>query len=274
MRIATYNIHGWRTEDFRPNLDLVANTLSAAEADIIGLNEVVHTRTTKGAERSKLEILADRLGMHVAFGACVRWPAQGDMPDEVFGNALLSRWPIAASAGHLLAPVEHKEQRGLLEARIATGNGRPLTVYVTHLDHTDESARLLQLRSLREWTTRDRNRPHFVVGDFNAVSPWDMDARPDILIALQAHEKGRNMTPDGGPKVIAQMQKAGYVDAYALFREPGSRSYLASEAPIRIDYIFASQPLKEGITDCTIWESPGNEGSDHLPVVADVDLPE
>lgn len=262
MRVVTYNIHGWRTQDDRPNLSLVAAVLAATQADIIALNEVYYPRAAEGAGQPALAALADQLGMHFVFGPCLRWPAQDDLPADAYGNALLARWPIIASAGHRLTPVPGKEQRGLLEARILLPDSRAFTVYVTHLDHTDEEARLVQLRALRTWTSRDRSRPHLVMGDFNALSPWDVEAL-DLPPGSQQ------------PRVIAQMEKAGYVDAYRLHSEPGAQSFIPSaQPPIRIDYIFASRPLTDSVRSCAIWQEPaGHEASDHRPVLAEVDLP-
>jgi endonuclease/exonuclease/phosphatase family metal-dependent hydrolase len=274
LRIATYNIRGWLALDERPNVERVAAVLAATGADIIGLNEVYYPRVMPGSEKPALQAVADELGMQFVFGPCMRWPAQDEMPADGYGNALLSRWPIAASASHLLSPVPEKHQRGLLEGRILLPDQRTLTVYVTHLDHTDEEARVAQWRSARAWTGRDRNRPHAVVGDFNAVSAWEMEERPDIVAALRAHPKGLNLVPNGGPRVIAQMEKAGYVDAYRLFGEPGARSLIVPVTPIRIDYVFVSTPLADGVRGCEIWqEPPGEEASDHLAVVAEVELP-
>lgn len=277
MRVLTYNIHGWLTADGAPNLQAVANVIAATDADIVGLNEVYYPRSAPGTAGAALEALAEGLGMHFVFGPCVRWPAQNDMPADAYGNALLSRYPILASAAHHLTPVPGREQRGLLEARVQMPNGNPLTVYVTHLDHTDEDARLVQLRALRTWMVRDRNRPHLVMGDFNAISPWDFADQPDALAALSRHPKGRHMTMSakgGGPQVVTQMEKAGYVDAYTRFGEPGAQSFiLATDPPIRIDYIFVSAPLLPALTHCTIWQEPtGQEASDHRPVLAEFDI--
>ena len=276
MRLVTYNIHGWRTAQGRPNLDAVGEVLAATRGDIIGLNEVFYPRVVNSDSRPALEALADRLGMHFVFGPCLRWPAQDNMPGDAYGNALLSRWPILASAAHHLTPVPDKEQRGLLEARIALPNGRAFTIYVTHLDHTSEEARLVQLRALRTWTVRDRNRPHAVVGDFNAIAAWDHAAAPDGLGHLACTPKGQNLAhaAQGGPQVVGQMLKAGYVDAYAQVGAPGAQSYIAEIDPvIRIDYIFLSASLAPALTECEIWqEAPGQEASDHRPVVAEFDL--
>lgn len=283
MKIATYNIHGWRTADGRPNLDLLTNVLREIDADIVGLNEVFYPRVVEGAAEPALEALAQRLQMHFVFGPCLRWPAQDDLPAHAYGNALLARWPIVASAAHHLTPKEEdqqnllvdKEQRGLLEARVLLPNGRTLTVYVTHLDHTDEAARQIQLRVLRSWTGRDRNRPHVVMGDFNAISPWDFAQRPSAFQRLAEHPAGATMTNGArGPQVVLQMEKAGYTDLFRLFGAPGAQSFIPAEEPIRIDYIWASQSLVDAARACHIWqEPPAAEASDHRPVVAEIEWP-
>jgi len=279
IRVLTYNIHGWRTTDGRPNLNAIADVLTATKADIIGLNEVYYPRVVDGDTRPALAALAERLGMHFVFGPCLRWPAQNHMPADAYGNALLSRWPIIASAAHHLTPKEEdqqqllaqKEQRGLLEGRILLPSKETFTVYVTHLDHTDEAARLLQLRVARQWLGRDRNRPHLLMGDFNAITPWDFAQRPADYETLTRHEKGVNLTGSGkGPSLIAQVEKAGYVDLYQRFGQPGGQSYIPAEVAIRIDYLFASPSLAPNAQSCTIWQEPTDaEASDHRPVLAE-----
>jgi endonuclease/exonuclease/phosphatase family metal-dependent hydrolase len=203
---------------------------------------------------------------------------QDDLPADAYGNALLSRWPISASAAHHLTPKEEagqqllvgKEQRGMLEGRIQLPNGDAFTVYVLHLDHTDEEARAVQLRAARTWLGRDRQRPHVVMGDFNAITRWDFTTRAEDWAWMQRHPKGQNLVAgDKGPQVIAQMEKAGYEDLFRAFNEPGARSYLNSEYAIRIDYIFASQSLAGQVASCAIVPADGEEPSDHRPVLAE-----
>lgn len=293
MKIATFNIHGWRTADGHPNFDRLTQTLTTINADIIGLNEVFYPYGSHGDKAAiapqladpsittpALELLAAELGMHFVFGPCMRWPAQSEMPPNAYGNAILSRWPIIASAAHHLTPKEEaqqkvlldKEQRGLLEARILRPDDETFTVYVTHLDHKDEAARLVQLRTLRTWTSRDRNRPHLLMGDFNAISPWDFAERQEFFEALALHEKGKNLVNgETGPQVVLQAEKAGYVDCLSRFGQPGQQSYLKAEQPLRIDYIFASKPLIDSVRSCEIWREPeGEEASDHRPVVVEI----
>ena len=279
MRVMTYNVHGWRTPGGKPNLDALSRVIRESGADIVGLNEVFHPRVVEGGgELPALQALAQGLGFYFVFGPCMRWPATDTLPESSYGNALLSRWPIIASAAHHLTPIDGLEMRGLLEGRILLPDGRTFTAYVTHLDYTDEANRLVQLRALRSWTVRDRSRPHLVMGDFNAINLWDYAGREDAFAALAAQPMsahmaaGTNGSAKDGPQVVAQMEKAGYVDAFTRFGTPGQTSFLLSPEPMRIDYIFASAPLLPHITGCRILtEMADYDASDHLPVMAEID---
>lgn len=278
MRILTFNIHGWRTRNGAPNWQQVAEVIRASGADIVGLNEVYHpfAGPENGNSHSLTPLLdrvADALGMYAVFGPCLRWPATDDMPEKSYGNGLLSRWPLIASAAHHLSPVPDKEQRGLLEGRVLLPDGRNFTVYVTHLDHTDEEARLVQLRALRTWTVRDRNRPHVVMGDFNAVSAWDFAERRDDLLRLVAdHPPSGPLLEESGMRVIAQMEKAGYVDAMRALDLAGQGTFIPAVVPLRIDYIFLSRPLAPALGSAQVWpEEAGQEASDHRPVLVELD---
>jgi endonuclease/exonuclease/phosphatase family metal-dependent hydrolase len=276
MRILTFNIHGWRTADGAPNWQQVANVIRATGADIVGLNEVYYPKfdlneADSDSRSPLLERVAHVLGMHAAFGPCLRWPATDQMPEKSYGNGLLSRWPIIASAAHHLTPVPGKEQRGLLEGRILLPDGRTFTAYVTHLDHTDEATRLIQLRALRTWTVRDRNRPHVVMGDFNAMSPADFAQRPDDLRLLLGAHLPAGPRLAGEMQVIPQMEKVGYVDAMTAAGQAGQGTFISAAVPLRIDYIFLSSPLAPALRSVQVWqEEAGQEASDHRPVLVEI----
>ncbi len=278
MKVMTYNVHGWRTAWGQPNLTAVTRVIADSGADIVGLNEVFHPRVVEGSEGlPALQALAQALGFYFVFGPCMRWPATDTLPESSYGNALISRWPIIASAAHHLTLIDGLEQRGLLEGRILLPDGRTFTAYVTHLDYTGEANRLVQLRAVRSWTVRDRSRSHVVMGDFNAINLWDYVGRDDALAALAAQPMtahmaaGTNGSAKDGPQVIAQMEKAGYVDAFTRFGTPGQTSFLLSPEPMRIDYVFASDPLAPHLTDCRVLsEMAAYDASDHVPVLAEL----
>lgn len=272
MRILTWNIHGWTTTEGRGNEHAVADIIAASGAAVVALNEAPwpHAGERAGGQPT-LEWLAEQLGMTFVFGPWQRWPVHLEMPGG-FGNALLARMPIIASANHHLAAGPDASDRGLLEARILLPSGATLSIYVTHLDHSGEETRLAQFRHARQWLVRDRNRPHLLTGDFNAVAAWDYAGREQDLAALGAHPRGANLAGgDAGPRLVAAVEKAGYTDAARLFGKPGGRTFTPADAPLRMDYHFLSGPLLPALTGYGIVEDAAGI-SDHLPVWAELNL--
>ena len=164
MRVLTYNIHGGKGQMGRLMSRAWRAVIVSSQADIVALNEVFHPLVPQGASRPALDLLAEALGMTVAFGAALT-------PNDVFvllasyGNALLTCFPLLAHAGHHLTPIDGHEQRGLLEGRVLLPDGRrTLSIYVTHLDHLSEAARAEQLTALLQWTTRDRSAATLAAG--------------------------------------------------------------------------------------------------------------
>lgn len=271
MRILTWNIHDFTNRHWEPAFPALLDALKQIDADVVGLNEVVHPQTVPGATLPPLEELAAQLGMHYVFGPCKRWDAHLPMPNESYGNALLSKWPLIASAAHHLTPVDGKEQRGLLEGRMLLDDGRPFTVYVTHLDHTSEPARATQFRAARTWLVRDRNRPHVLMGDLNAIDLWDFTDRAEDLEKVRQHPTGHNLLgEEKGVQVLPDAVKAGYVDLFRQFHAPGADSHLPSDIALRIDFILASQSLAPHCTRCDIL-AEYDHVSDHRPVIAEFD---
>src|SRR5207253_226824 len=77
--VASYNIHKGCGLDRRVKLDRIAAVLEEIDADLVGLQEVLHPQA---------DALAERLGMHVAMG-----PTH-DRTAVPYGNAVLTRFPI------------------------------------------------------------------------------------------------------------------------------------------------------------------------------------
>lgn len=271
MRVLTYNIHGWRGVDGQIDVRRLARIIHASAADVVGLNEVYHPLVPPGENRAALDSLAAALNMDVAFGVALT-PQFAFAPLASYGNALLTRYPLLAHAGHHLTPVDGHEQRGLLEARILLPDGRtPFSVYVTHLDHRREAVRLTQLMAALQWTTRDRGRPHLLLGDLNAVAPGDYEARPEERAALAATEPLAHLAEDE-PQVVPRLLRSHYVDAGAAGGNP-EPSFPAHDPWVRIDHVFASAALAPRLRWCRVWATEETAvASDHLPVLAEFDL--
>lgn len=268
MRVLTYNIHGWRDAFGEADVARLARVIRASKADIVALNEVFHPLTPAGETQPALDLLAQALGMRYAFGVALT-PQFAFAPLASYGNALLTRYPLLAHAGHHLTPIDGHEQRGLLEARVLLPDGATsLSVYTTHLDHLSEAVRLQQLAALLQWTGRDRGRPHLLLGDFNALAPGDFTADPTALEALRTHKDFARLAAQG-MEVVPRLQRRGYVDAQAAEAAP---TFPADQPLARIDYIWMSAPLAPALRWCRRWTTEETAlASDHLPVLAEID---
>ena len=268
MRALTYNVHGWQLPEGGSNVDQVARVIAATNADIVGLNEVFHL--PNGPNQPPLHVLAAQLGMHYAFGATQPSDPQKHPP---YGNALLSRWPIMAHAAHHLAPAVSYGMRGMLECRISLPSGAALTAYVTHLDHRSEQIRVDQWSAANTWLLRDRNRPHLLLGDFNALAETDYPEAAAVT-RLSAYQAERGW-PTPAFDLVAQVLKSGYIDCFVAAGNPRALgATFPAEAPERrIDYIFLPALMRDALRSCApVAIPPAITPSDHLPVLAHVDV--
>lgn len=154
-----------------------------------------------------------------------------------FGNALLSRWPILDLTEHGLT-VGHREPRGAIDATIGR-DARELRVIATHLGLRG-AERGEQLSRLLDIVKAVPELPTVLAGDFNMTR-----ARARELRAHVAH--------------------LGKSDALATF---------PSIAPVLpLDRIFALHGAS--IVDVVVHRSRrARVASDHLPLVATVELPD
>lgn len=159
----SYNIHHGEGLDGQLDLGRIAEVIRASGADIVALQEV-----DRGVQRSGEVDQAGELGrlldMHQAFGGNIRHQG-GD-----YGNAVLSRWPIARHENHLL-PSTGGEQRGVLQVEIHVPQVEdPLCLLATHLDHRrGDEERVRSARFINELTMVGAQRAAILMGDLNDV---------------------------------------------------------------------------------------------------------
>lgn len=264
MRIATYNIQHGADADGTFNPASTIDTLRAINADIIGLQEVDSCFGTRSDFMDLAQHFADALGMEVAFHRTL--PARdvcADTTDESgYGNAILSRFPIAGVEQFFLPGTPHGERRAVTFATIeaprsalspsssdtgAAGSSSrtggaapiPLRFATTHLTADSARARLIQARALRELIELE-DLPTILVGDINATpldaSYWSlMRTLHDIRTGLR--------------------------------RFLGGFTHSAVVPWRRIDHIL----LSPGLRSTHSWV-PNVRTSDHRPLVAEVEL--
>ncbi len=252
IRIMTYNIHRWAGRDQRMDLERLAEVIAGAQADIVGLNEVLHPVTTALHTYAPLAQLAERLDMWYAFGPS-GWLDYGPGWQGPVGNALLSRYPLADVANVLLPRLPSTKQRSLLSATLDTGPVAGLTAFVTHLDHAFEGTRLFQIRGvIRRMVQRTHGRPHFLMGDFN--TPGFLGARSRQIV----------------PPVLHAMHVAGYRDAFQAVGEGHGRTFPAHSPLVRIDFQFVPERWAPGLQRAqTVNLDLTHNASDHRPLLVE-----
>lgn len=243
VRVMSFNIHHGEGSDAALDLARIAAVIESQRPAVVGLQEVDRHWSSRSDFEDQASRLAELTRMHVVFGANLDLdPPAPDRPRRQFGNAILSRYPILNWDNTPLPRFEDHEQRGLLRAEIALP-GRRLQVYNTHLQHNDAAERLAQAQAILSIMGLDgaagsRRAPAILTGDFNAP--------PDTPEILTLTERLRDAwTGPGG------------------FTHP-------SESPThRIDYVMTTPDVRTRAVS-VVADDP--VASDHLPVVADLDV--
>lgn len=191
MRVLTYNIAGNRGRN-PEYLQRIAELIRATDADIVGLQEVIHREHQTPPE----EVLEELTGMHACY-----LPAH-TFRRHTLGNAVLCREPILETVSHDL-PHAWPERRILLEVETIV-RGLPVTVFCTHLVHMARMARWLRLAQATACAKRMSEcwRPHFLIGDLNA-GPNSHELRPvRDLAGPDEHMDGLRSWPARLPWVL------------------------------------------------------------------------
>ncbi len=158
VKVMTYNIQGHAANGRPDHLPKIAEVITAARPDVVGLQEV-HCRT-RVSVIDQAEHLAELTGFHLAFGrSCA-------MDGGDYGNAVLTRHDVVRS--HVYPLPGSGEPRSLLQTDI-TCDGQQFTFFVTHLAAWGRLLRMARLRQIQELgdIIARGSLPHVLCGDFN-----------------------------------------------------------------------------------------------------------
>lgn len=238
LRVASFNVHHGVGADGVLDLDRTAETLRATGAEVIGLQEVDQHLSSRSDRRDQPAVLADLLGMDVAFGPTIDLvPRRPGGPRRRYGNALLTAHPIVAWHNVALPTAVGDEPRALLVAHLAV-DGTDVTVACTHLQNRAPAQRRVQAERIVDLLGLPAPpRPTVLVGDMNA-------------------------TP-GTPELATLT--ARLVDAWAAAGQGDGRTFDATTPHARIDYVLATPDL----VPRAAWVLP-TDASDHRPVAAEL----
>lgn len=245
LRVASYNIAAGAGADRGFDVARQIETLTALDADIIGLQEVDVHWSARSQWRDLATEIADGLGMNVFFGPIYDLdPLAEGQPRRQFGNAILSRYPILYAENHSITRLstqvpnpEPEPAPGFPEVVVNVA-GAHVHVYNTHLDYrSDPSVRRLQVADMLRIMSEDQGQRQLLLGDLNA-RPYAPELAP-----LWEHVTDAWLVGGSGPEM----------------------TYPASAPDRRIDYIAGSPRVT--VRSVRV---PYTIASDHLPVVADL----
>lgn len=265
LRILSWNLW-WRFGPWEARRPAITATLARLDPDIACLQEV-----WEDDEASCAVELAAQLGFHHVYGSRL------DLDGVRFGNAILSRWPIAShEVLPLPAPEGLDELRTCIRADIDGPRG-PLQVYCTHLAwRFDQShVRQDQVRAITSFVARSRagaqhSYPPILAGDMNAAPDSD-----EIRMLT-----GRAAVPEPGLVFHDAWEVAGRPSPSSATGLTWTNDNPYAQADLepsrRIDYVLAGWPKEGGaghVTDCTVECAEPVDGvvpSDHLGVLAEL----
>ncbi|MGK5522274.1 endonuclease/exonuclease/phosphatase family protein [Micromonospora sp. URMC 107] len=228
VRVAAYNVRMGFGIHGRFDPDALARAV--AGADVVVLGEVDRGWLLNGGHDT-LDLLAERLDMPYVFA-----PAA----DPLWGDAVLSRWPLDAARTRPLPAVGAPTGAQALGVTIDFSEDVRLAVVATHLQPPPGGDPVVQARAVADFAVRyAAGRPLVVAGDLN--------------------------TEPGDP-AFAEFTRAGLVDALAAARPlPTS----PADAPRQqIDHVLVTPDLATGDA-----AAPPGTASDHLPVAVTLTLP-
>jgi exodeoxyribonuclease III len=246
FRLLTYNI--WKGGAGR--VAEIAAVIEACCPDVALLQEATRPEVVAA--------LAERTGMGV-------WRAFARQ-----SLAYLSRGPVAHDQWHRPRFSRH----AFIEVVPATV---PVRLFGVHLSAVHaawtERRRVLELGSLLRTIARHQHGFHLLAGDFNTLAPGavlELRRLPPRLRPFVWLSGGRIKW-----RTIQTVIDAGFCDAFRILHpdEPGM-TMPSWDAHVRLDYVFVPQAFRERLVSCEVIT--GGEvmrASDHLPVVADFDLP-
>jgi endonuclease/exonuclease/phosphatase family metal-dependent hydrolase len=191
LRVLTYNIHHGQGMDGQFDLPRLAAVITAAEPDLVALQEV-DQGTARADGVNELTELGRLTGMHAVFGKTMEFQG-GD-----YGIGVLSRAPIVRADIHPLPGAADREPRIALTVSVALGEHEPLLQFTsTHLDQgRDPVNRIAQAGYLNELLAGSGRGPGILAGDMNSQADTEVmqilaERWSDVVLDREVTELGR-----------------------------------------------------------------------------------
>lgn len=230
VRVMTYNIHSAVSNNHGQDLEAIAQVIERSGSDIIAIQEISRGWLISGGI-DMVSWLSNRLGMEAIFAGNA---------DTLWGNSILSRYPIVESGSGSLPMLDSQVPRGYIWAKIDVGETSPLMIINTHLQNGSEEqhVRLAQVPELlNAW---GNSTSSILLGDLNA-------------------------TP--GTEEQNLIMNSGLIDSWEEVSTETGNTAPAHQPSIRLDWIWHTRDLV-----AIEVQVISTTASDHLPVIALIDF--
>jgi exodeoxyribonuclease-3 len=259
MRIATWNVNS-----VGARLPRLQAWLESAKPDVLCLQEL--KSTTQAFPNAEVEAL----GYEVAAYGTGRWN----------GVAILSKVGLEDVRRGLVDEPAYEDVAEPRAIGATCGGTRIWSVYVPNgreVGHPHYEYKLRWLEALRATVAAESvaGRAFAVLGDFN-IAPTDADVWDISLFTESTH------VTDAERKALAVLRDAGLIDVMPRplkYDHPFTYwDYRQLAFPknngMRIDLVYANDAFAAAVSDSYVdrEERKGKGGSDHAPVVVDVEL--
>ncbi|MFC1574412.1 endonuclease/exonuclease/phosphatase family protein [Candidatus Latescibacterota bacterium] len=156
IRIMTFNLHHCEGTDSVYDVARIARFMQDHKADIILCQEVDRGYSDRSNNENQPKILKEMLGYHSFYGPNI---------GEIYGNLILSRFPLLDTRNVPLPNTENKEPRGIIVSTVIV-NGRSLSLLNTHLSAFSRKNRDEQVVYLQKLIS-ELKKPVILGADFN-----------------------------------------------------------------------------------------------------------
>ena len=234
IRVMTYNIQHGAGFDKKIDLLRTADAINREHPDIVALEEV-----DKGVKRTDGRDLTAELAAMT--GLTGYFSNNFHFDGGLYGNAVLTRFPILQETNTHYRMIRTNEQRGIIQLVLLV-HGRKVLFMTTHIDYRGDNAeRLLNVGEMKRIIKQYPGLPLILCGDFN-----DFPGTP-----------------------VHKAMKETFADTWELIGQGDGLTFPSSTPKDRIDYIWLLPD--KSVVPLKAWV-PDTQASDHRPFVADVRL--
>jgi exodeoxyribonuclease III len=257
VKIMSYNILEGGNLSRGDRTDLLLELIRGSSPDVVGLNEC---RGFAEDDHARLRLFERELGMI------------GVMNEAQSGNH------VALLYGPDIKVVETSQRtismyNGYARVTMETSALGQVAIVATHLHPFSSTFRVGEMEIL---AARAASAPAAIImGDMNSIAPSDADV--DLTDAPRTmSERLRGPSGDIDTDAVSVLLRRGYLDlgqpkAQATY--PTMLSRERSEPRVRLDYMFVSPAIAERCIEFQVRkDDKAQRASDHLPIVAEIDL--